>query len=70
MTHRRCQLEAVSFSGARALSRTQEAELIAVGIGHDHPINVTLTDVDSSRSQFDETTYRRKERAQPRRRSR
>src|SRR5690348_6700921 len=37
-----------------ALSRGQHTELIAIGIGHDHPADLTLPDVDVPRPQGDE----------------
>src|SRR3954454_13050019 len=38
-----------------ALSRGQHAELVAVGIGHDHPADLALADVDAGRPEGDET---------------
>src|SRR5258707_13241025 len=38
-----------------ALSRGQHTELMAIGIGHDHPADLTLADVDASRPEGDET---------------
>src|SRR5258707_5572365 len=37
------------------LSRGQHTELMAIGIGHDHPADLTLADVDASRPEGDET---------------
>lgn len=31
-----------------------QVELVVVGVGHDHPFDVALADVDVSRSEFDE----------------
>jgi HAMP domain-containing protein len=38
-----------------ALSGGQHTELMAIGIGHHHPADLALTDVDSSRPEGDET---------------
>ena len=38
-----------------ALSRGQHTELMAIGIGHDHPADLALADVDASRPEGDET---------------
>src|SRR6266498_4234428 len=38
-----------------ALSGGQHTELIAIGIGHHHPADLALADVDSSRPEGDET---------------
>ena len=38
-----------------ALSRGQHAKLAAIGIGHDHPAYLVLTDVDTSRPEVDQT---------------
>ena len=38
-----------------ALSRGQQAELMVIGIGHDHPADLALADVDASRPEGDET---------------
>jgi DNA-binding LacI/PurR family transcriptional regulator len=41
--------------GLVVLPRGQHAELVAVGVGHDHPIDLALADVDARRSEGDET---------------
>src|SRR2546430_16805179 len=38
-----------------ALSRGQHAELMAVGIGQDHPADLALADVDTRRAEGEET---------------
>jgi hypothetical protein len=38
-----------------SISRGQHTELVAVGIGHDHPADLALADVDASRPEGDET---------------
>src|SRR3954452_23854124 len=38
-----------------ALSGGQHTELVAIGIGHHHPADLALADVDSSRPEGDET---------------
>src|SRR6266513_2488084 len=38
-----------------ALSGGQHTELMAIGIGHDHPADLALADVDASRPEGDET---------------
>jgi hypothetical protein len=40
--------------GTGRLSRGQDAELVAVWVGHDHPADVALADVDASRPEGDE----------------
>src|SRR5262249_1876873 len=37
-----------------ALSRGQNTELMAIGIGHDYPADLALADVDASRTEADE----------------
>lgn len=37
-----------------ALSRSQQTELVAIGICHHHPADLPLTDVDASRPEGDE----------------
>ena len=37
------------------LSGAQHAKLVAIGIGHHHPVDVALADVDSSRPKGDQT---------------
>ena len=39
----------------RARQRAQDTELVVIGVGHDHPIDLALADVDSSRPERDET---------------
>ena len=39
----------------RRLREPQDAELVAVGIGHDDPFDVALADVDSGRAECHET---------------
>src|SRR5205085_7478554 len=41
------------------LARPQHTELVAIGIDHDHPIDIALSDVDSSRPERDQTVYLR-----------
>ncbi len=52
---RRRDCTVVGRGGLAALSGGQHTELVAVGIGHDHPADVALADVDASRSEGDET---------------
>jgi len=40
---------------ANALSGAQQTELVAIGIGHDHPIDLALAEVYSSRAERDQT---------------
>src|SRR5262245_50957211 len=42
-----------------ASARRQHAELVAVGIGHDHPPHVTLTDVRVRRAHRDQAVHLR-----------
>src|SRR5829696_1641887 len=41
--------------GRRPLRGAQKAELVAVGIGHDDPVDVALADVDPGRAERHET---------------
>src|SRR5438270_10167365 len=41
------------------LEGAQHTELVAIGIGHDHPIDIALADVDPSRPKGDQTVDRR-----------
>src|SRR6188472_2968449 len=43
------------FDDRRSAPRRQDAELMAVGIGHHHPADRAMADVDSSRPEGDET---------------
>ena len=42
-----------------ALAGAQHTELVVIGIGHDHPVDLALADVDSSRPKRNETVYLR-----------
>src|SRR4051794_16495037 len=47
-----------SNSGSwRALAGSQHTELVAVGIGHHHPVDLPLADVDASRTQRGQTLH-------------
>lgn len=49
-------IQAICQAGQNALSGAQHTELVAVGIGHDHPIDIALADVDSSRPESEPGT--------------
>jgi hypothetical protein len=44
------------LAGTQVLSRGKHAELVAIGIGHDHPADLALPDVHTSRPEGNETT--------------
>jgi hypothetical protein len=51
----RCQVRVRAT--APPLSRVQHTELVAIGIGHDHPVDIALTDVDTSRAKGTQAIY-------------
>jgi hypothetical protein len=51
----RKMLELPDFRNLVALAWRQHTELMAVGIDHDHPVNVALPNVSSRRSKGDQT---------------
>src|SRR5919199_6298683 len=55
----RFTIPVVCQAAQNALAGAQHTELVVIGIGHDHPIDLALADVDSSRPKRNEAVYLR-----------